>query len=70
MKIKRLPAGFVITKSSTGCRLIVRRDRRTVRLDTRNAYDWTLRLPAIWRYCPADQNQDLRDRRRGGCARA
>jgi hypothetical protein len=38
MKIKRLPAGFVITKSSTGYRLIVRRDRRTVRLDTRNAY--------------------------------
>jgi bifunctional non-homologous end joining protein LigD len=30
-----------------GYRLVVRRDGRTVRLYTRNAYDWTVRLPAI-----------------------
>ena len=30
-----------------GYRLIVRRDGWTVRLYTRNAYDWTARLPAI-----------------------
>jgi bifunctional non-homologous end joining protein LigD len=30
-----------------GYRLIVRRDGPTVRLYTRNAYDWTMRLPAI-----------------------
>src|SRR6266851_2483453 len=30
-----------------GYRLIVRRDGVTVRLFTRNAYDWTVRLPAI-----------------------
>jgi bifunctional non-homologous end joining protein LigD len=65
MKIKRLPAGFVVpaqpTKASKppsgvdwvheikhdGYRLIVRRDGPTVRLYTRNAYDWTVRLPAI-----------------------
>jgi ATP-dependent DNA ligase len=37
MKIKRLPAGF-------GYRMIV---HQTVRFYTRNAYDWTVRLPAI-----------------------
>jgi bifunctional non-homologous end joining protein LigD len=65
MKIKRLPAGFVVPaqpiKASKppsgadwvheikhdGYRLIVRRDGPTVRLYTRNAYDWTARLPAI-----------------------
>jgi bifunctional non-homologous end joining protein LigD len=65
MKIKRLPAGFVVPaqpiKASKppsgadwvheikhdGYRLIVRRDRPTVRLYTRNAYDWTVRLPGI-----------------------
>src|SRR5882672_2217756 len=65
MKIKRLPAGFVVpaqpVKASKppsgadwvheikrdGYRLIVRRDGPTVRLYTRNAYDWTVRLPAI-----------------------
>jgi ATP-dependent DNA ligase len=65
MKIKRLPAGFVVPaqpiKASKppsgpdwvheikhdGYRLIVRRDGPTVRLFTRNAYDWTMRLPAI-----------------------
>src|SRR5258708_19510294 len=65
MKIKRLPAGFVVpaqpVKTSKppsgpdwvheikhdGYRLIVRRDGPTVRLYTRNAYDWTVRLPAI-----------------------
>src|SRR6516165_8248022 len=30
-----------------GYRIIVRRDGPTVRLYTRNAYDWTARLPAI-----------------------
>src|SRR5258708_26450423 len=69
MKIKRLPAGFVVPaqpiKASKppsgadwvheikheikydGYRLIVRQDGPTVRLYTRNAYDWTVRLPAI-----------------------
>jgi bifunctional non-homologous end joining protein LigD len=65
MKIKRLPAGFVVpaqpVKASKppsgadwvheikydGYRLIVRRDGPTVRLYTRNAYDWTARLTAI-----------------------
>jgi bifunctional non-homologous end joining protein LigD len=65
MRIKRLPAGFVIPaqpiKASKppsgadwvheikhdGYRLIVRRDGPIVRLYTRNAYDWTVRLPAI-----------------------
>src|SRR5258708_6691246 len=65
MKIKRLPAGFVVpaqpVKASKppsgpdwvheikhdGYRLIVRRDGPIVRLYTRNAYDWTVRLPAI-----------------------
>ena len=65
MKIKRLPAGFVVpaqpinaSKPPSGAdwvheikhdgnRLIVRRDGPTVRLYTRNAYDWTVRLPAI-----------------------
>jgi bifunctional non-homologous end joining protein LigD len=65
MKIKRLPAGFVVpaqpVKASKppsgpdwvheikhdGYRLIVRRDGPTVRLYTRNAYDWTVRLPGI-----------------------
>jgi ATP-dependent DNA ligase len=65
MKIKRLPAGFVIPAQpikaarppagpnwvheirQDGYRLIVRRDGPTVRLYTRNAYDWTARLPAI-----------------------
>jgi len=65
MKIKRLPAGFVVPaqpiKASKppsspdwvheikhdGYRRIVRRDGPIVRLYTRNAYDWTVRLPAI-----------------------
>src|SRR5258707_2875432 len=65
MRIKRLPAGFVIpaqpVKASKppsgadwvheikhdGYRLIVRRDGPTIRLYSRNAYDWTARLPAI-----------------------
>ncbi len=65
MKIKRLPAGFVVPaqpiKASKppsgpdwvheikhdGYRLIVRRDGPTVRLYTRNAYDWTARLSVI-----------------------
>ena len=65
MRIKCLPAGFVIpaqpVMASTppsgpdwvheikhdGYRLIVRRDGPTVRLYSRNAYDWTARLAAI-----------------------
>src|SRR6266566_1423078 len=65
MKIKRLPAGFVIPAQPVmasrppsgtdwvheikhdGYRLIVRRDGPAVRLYTRNASDWTARLPAI-----------------------
>jgi bifunctional non-homologous end joining protein LigD len=38
-----------------GYRLIVRRDGPTVRLYTRNAYEWTVRLPAIGGGCRADQ---------------
>jgi bifunctional non-homologous end joining protein LigD len=65
MKIKRLPAGFVVpaqpVKASKlpvgtdwvheikhdGFRIIVRRDGPTVRLYSRNGYDWTARLSAI-----------------------
>jgi hypothetical protein len=65
MRIKRLPAGFVIPAQPViaskppsgaewvheikhdGYRLIVRRDGPALRLYTRNAYDWTARLPAI-----------------------
>ncbi len=65
MKIKRLPAGFVVpaqpikaSKPPSGpdwvheikhdaYRLIVRQDGPTVRLYTRNAYDWTARLSVI-----------------------
>jgi ATP-dependent DNA ligase len=65
MKIKRLPAGFVVpaqpVKASKppvgtdwvheikhdGYRIIGRRDGPTVRLYSRNAYDWTVRLAAI-----------------------
>src|SRR5215831_10626298 len=65
MRIKRLPAGFIIPAKPVlasrppsgtgwvheikhdGYRLIVRRNGPTVRLYTRNAYDWTARLPAI-----------------------
>src|SRR5258708_10955424 len=65
MRIKRLPAGFIIPAQPVmaskppsgpdwvheikhdGDRLIVRRDGPAVRLYTRNAYDWTARLPAI-----------------------
>jgi bifunctional non-homologous end joining protein LigD len=65
MKIKRLPAGFVIPAQPVlasrppsgpgwvheikhdGYRLIVRRDGPPVRLYSRNAYDWTVRLAAI-----------------------
>jgi bifunctional non-homologous end joining protein LigD len=65
MKLKRLPAGFIIPArpvaassppSGTdwvheikhdGYRMIVRRDGPMVRIYSRNAYDWTVRLPAI-----------------------
>jgi hypothetical protein len=65
MKIKRLPAGFVVpvqpVKASKppvgtdwvheikhdGYRIIVRRDGCKVRLYTRNAYDWAVRLATI-----------------------
>jgi len=65
MKIKRLPAGFVIPAQPVvasrppsgphwvheikhdGYRMIVRRDELTVRIYSRNAYDWTARLLTI-----------------------
>src|SRR5215470_6414256 len=65
MRIKHLPAGFVIPAQPVlalrppsgadwvheikhdGYRLIVRRDGPTVRLYSRNAFDWTARLTAI-----------------------
>ena len=65
MKLKHLPAGFVIPAQPVmaseppsgpdwvheikhdGYRMIVRRDGPTVRLYSRNAYDWTRRLPTI-----------------------
>src|SRR5215510_11133676 len=40
-------ANWVHEIKHDGYRLIVRRDGPTVRLYTRNAYDWTVRLPAI-----------------------
>src|SRR6516164_3677457 len=40
-------ADWVHEVKHDGYRLIVRRDGPTVRLYTRNAYDWTVRLPAI-----------------------
>jgi ATP-dependent DNA ligase len=65
MRVKHLPAGFVIPAQPVmasrppsgpdwvheikhdGYRLIVRRDGPTVRLYSRNAYHWTVRLAAI-----------------------
>jgi bifunctional non-homologous end joining protein LigD len=65
MRIKRLPAGFIIPAQPVaasrpptgvdwvheikhdGYRMMVRRDGPIVRLYSRNAYDWTARLPAI-----------------------
>src|SRR5260221_3079464 len=65
MRIKRLPAGFVIPAQPVmasrppsgpdwvheikhdGYRMIVRRDGPVVPLYSRNANDWTARLPAI-----------------------
>jgi bifunctional non-homologous end joining protein LigD len=65
MRIKRLPAGFVIPAQPVkapkppvgadwvheikhdGYRIIVRRDGPAVRLYSRNAYDWTVRLAGI-----------------------
>ena len=65
MRVKRLPAGFIIPAQPVlaprppvvtdwvheikhdGYRIIVRRDGATVRLYSRNAYDWTVRLAAI-----------------------
>jgi ATP-dependent DNA ligase len=46
---KKPPSGpnWVHEIKDDGYRLIVRRDGPTVRLYTRNAYDWTVRLPAI-----------------------
>jgi bifunctional non-homologous end joining protein LigD len=45
----RPPAGadWVHEIKHDGYRMIVRRDGPTVRLYSRNAYDWTARLPAI-----------------------
>src|SRR5258706_11747460 len=65
MRIKHLPAGFIIPAQPVmaskppsgadwvheikhdGYRMIVRRDGAVVRLYSRNATDWTARLPAI-----------------------
>jgi bifunctional non-homologous end joining protein LigD len=65
MRIKRLPAGFVIPAQPVmasrppsganwvheikhdGYRMIVRRDGPMARIYSRNAYDWTVRLPAM-----------------------
>jgi hypothetical protein len=49
IKASKPPSGpdWVHEIKQDGYRLIVRRDGATVRLYTRNAYDWTVRLPAI-----------------------
>ena len=49
IKAAKPPAGpdWVHEIKHDGYRLIVRRDGPTVRLYSRNAYDWTVRLPAI-----------------------
>jgi ATP-dependent DNA ligase len=49
IKASKPPSGadWVHEIKRDGCRLIVRRDGPTVRLYTRNAHDWTARLPAI-----------------------
>jgi bifunctional non-homologous end joining protein LigD len=49
IKASKPPSGadWVHEIKHDGYRLIVRRDGLTVRLYTRNAYDWTARLPAI-----------------------
>jgi ATP-dependent DNA ligase len=49
LKASKPPSGpdWVHEIKHDGYRLIVRRDGPTVRLYTRNAYDWTARLPAI-----------------------
>jgi ATP-dependent DNA ligase len=46
MRIKRGPAGFAKSKHD-GYRLIVRGDRPTLRLFSRNAHGGTFRLPTI-----------------------
>jgi bifunctional non-homologous end joining protein LigD len=49
IKASRPPSGFdwVHEIKHDGYRMMVRRDGPTVRLYSRNAYDWTARLPAI-----------------------
>jgi bifunctional non-homologous end joining protein LigD len=49
IRASKAPSGpdWVHEIKHDGYRLIVRRDGPTVRLYTRNAYDWTVRLPAI-----------------------
>src|SRR5262245_7914742 len=49
VKASKPPSGadWVHEIKHDGYRLIVRRDGPTVRLYSRNAYDWTIRLPAI-----------------------
>jgi ATP-dependent DNA ligase len=49
IKASKPPSGpdWVHEIKHDGYRLIVRRDGPTVRLYTRNAFDWTARLPAI-----------------------
>jgi bifunctional non-homologous end joining protein LigD len=49
VKASKPPSGpdWVHEIKHDGYRMIVRRDGPTVRLYSRNAYDWTVRLPAI-----------------------
>jgi bifunctional non-homologous end joining protein LigD len=49
VKASKPPSGadWVHEIKHDGYRLIVRRDGPTVRLYTRNAFDWTAKLPAI-----------------------
>jgi bifunctional non-homologous end joining protein LigD len=47
---------------------VVRRDGPSVRLYSRNAYDWTARLAAIVTAAEQIKGQELHNRRRGGCA--
>jgi ATP-dependent DNA ligase len=45
-----------------GYRIMVRRDGPIVRLDSRNANDWTVATGGDRRCCRADQDQELHDR--------
>jgi bifunctional non-homologous end joining protein LigD len=57
------PAGtdWVHEIKHDGYRMIVHRDGAAVRLYSRNAYDWTVRLAAIAAAARADQGQEFHD---------